>query len=56
VSSHDVKYYRQRAVTERELAQEAGRDEVRIIHEELAQRYEALAAQSELRPTLRIVS
>ena len=52
--SSDVEYYRQRASTERELAQDAQRADVAAIHEELARQYEALVNRSELRPTLRV--
>ena len=52
--SHDVEYYRSRAVAERGLALKADRREVAKVHEELAFQYEALVArvQSEARPWL----
>lgn len=52
--SNDTDYYRQRAATERAMAQAAGQRNVAEIHEELARQYEALVDQVELRPTLHI--
>ena len=54
MSHDDTSYYRQRAIAERALALAADRQNVREIHEELARQYDALVAQAELRPTLRI--
>ena len=54
MSSHDIEYYRQRAVDERAMALKAERRNVAAIHEELARQYQALVEQAELRPTLRI--
>jgi hypothetical protein len=51
MSNDDTSYYRQRAVTERAMALEANRQNVREIHEELARQYDALVARAELRPT-----
>ena len=56
MSSDDTSYYRQRAVDERAMALAADRQNVREIHEELARQYEALVEQSELRPTLSILT
>ena len=53
--SSDTKYYRARAITERELALATDRQDVAEIHGELARLYQALVNQAELRPTLRIV-
>ena len=52
--SSDVDYYRRRAITERQLAEDAERADVAAIHEELARQYQALVDRAELRPTLRI--
>lgn len=52
--SHNVDYYRARASEEHEPAKAAGREDVREIHEELAQQYEALIERAELRPILSI--
>lgn len=52
--SNDTDYYRQRAATERAMAQAASQRNVAEIHEELARQYEALVDQVELRPTLHI--
>ena len=43
--SDDTPYYRQRAIVERSRAEQASAPEVALIHERLAERYEALAAQ-----------
>ena len=53
--SSDTAYYRDRANTERRLALTADRQDVALIHEELARMYQALVDQKELRPTLRMV-
>lgn len=50
----DVRYYRERAETERARAEEATREDVAEIHLELALMYEALVEQDQLRPKLRI--
>lgn len=52
--SDDTEYYRQRAATERAMAQAASQSNVAEIHEELARQYEALVEQVELRPTFGI--
>jgi hypothetical protein len=54
MSSNDTKYYRQRAATERAMAQKSDRANVAAIHAELARQYQALADKAELRPALRI--
>lgn len=54
MSSHDIEYYRQRAVDERAMALKSERRNVAPIHEELARQYQALVEQAELRPTLHI--
>ena len=54
MSPNDIEYYRQRAIEERALASKSERRNVAEIHEELAQQYQALVDQAELRPTLRI--
>ena len=46
----DTAYYRQRAVTERAIARSGSRKVGAVIHEDLAQQYQALADQYELRP------
>ena len=54
MSSDDIAYYRQRAITERANAKLADRAYIAEIHEELARAYEALIEHEELRPTLSI--
>ena len=54
MSSEDIVYYRQRAVTERANAKLADRAYIAEIHEELARLYEALVEHEELRPTLSV--
>lgn len=54
MSSEDIVYYRQRAVTERANAKLADRAYIAEIHEELARLYEALIEHQELRPTLSV--
>lgn len=49
MSSNDTEYYRQRAITERELAKASTRSNVAAIHEELARQYDALVEHAELR-------
>ena len=53
--TEDLEYYRARAAAERALAQASENADVAAIHEELANQYEALVEQADLRPTLRIV-
>ncbi|HEY1143247.1 MAG TPA: hypothetical protein VGE68_04350 [Sphingomicrobium sp.] len=53
MSLDDIEYYRQRAATERALAESADRKIVAEIHAELARQYEALVEQAELRPAYR---
>lgn len=55
MSTKDLEYYRERAVTERARAKEARRQDVAAIHEELARQYEALVDRQDLRPPLRMV-
>ena len=50
MSSDDLKYYRQRAITERVNAKLADRADVAEIHEELARLYDALIEHETLRP------
>ncbi|MEO7239837.1 MAG: hypothetical protein ABIW16_00390 [Sphingomicrobium sp.] len=56
MSSDDTEYYRRRAIAELALALASERQDVAAIHEELARQYQALAEQTKLRPTLRIVT
>ena len=42
---HDADYYRARAIEQRGWARDAARDNVAVIHRELAQQYERLAEQ-----------
>ena len=48
-------FYRQRAATERSCAASAGSPEIARLHEQLAEKYEALVAEIEARPPLRLV-
>ena len=52
-SPDDMTYYRRRAATERVMAGLSQQREVREIHEELAQLYEALVERADLRPAER---
>ena len=54
MSSDDLNYYRQRAITERVNAKLASRADVAEIHEELARLYDALIEHETLRPVLSI--
>ena len=54
MSSDDLNYYRQRAITERVNAKLASRMDVAEIHEELARLYDALIEHETLRPVLSI--
>lgn len=54
MSSNETEYYRQRAITERAMAEKSERANVALIHAELARQYQALADKAELRPTLRV--
>ena len=56
MSAEDISYYRQRAETERELAQQSTRANVATIHQELARLYEALADEPAIRPKLGVPS
>ena len=57
VDAEDIKYFKQRALAERQLCDEAEDESVALIHENLAKRYERLAAGYDVdRPTLRIVT
>ena len=55
MKGEDAAYYSERAAAERRLAAMSENEDVAAIHEELARQYDALVAQAELRPTLRIV-
>lgn len=55
MSSDDIGYYRQRAITERVNAKRAERAEIAEIHEELARLYDALVEHEVLRPQFRPV-
>lgn len=50
----DTDYYRARAIEERAMALRSDRQNVALIHEELARLYQALVDRAELRSTLRI--
>jgi hypothetical protein len=52
---NDREYYRKRAATERALAVATSDPRVAPVHQELAERYEALVSEGK-RPTLRIVA
>jgi hypothetical protein len=52
---NDRDYFRKRAAIERALAEAASDPRVAPVHQELAERYEALVREGE-RPTLRIVA
>ena len=54
MASDDVDYYRARATEEREHALAADRQDVAAIHLELAQLYDALVTEPQLRPTLHL--
>ncbi len=54
MSSSDAEYYRSRATAERELARSSERQDVAAIHQELAELYQVMVDQAELRPKLRI--
>lgn len=53
MDEQDIEYYRQRAATELGMASEADRSDVAAIHQELAEQYQALVEQSELRKALK---
>jgi hypothetical protein len=53
MTSTDIAYYRQRAVTERALARTTRNSKVAAIHEELGRQYQALVDHAELRPLKR---
>ena len=55
MSSEDINYYRQRAITERLHAKLAQRAEIAEIHAELARLYDALVEHEVLRPRFRPV-
>lgn len=52
MTTQSTEYYRTRASEERERANDSTKEEVAVIHNELAKAYDALAAQPELRPEL----
>lgn len=54
MSAADVEYYRNRARAERELAKLSSKEDVALIHREMAQLYDALIMHETLRPTLSI--
>jgi hypothetical protein len=56
MNSADTDYYRARASEEREAAKRSSRNYIAEIHLELAESYEALAEQPELRSGLKVVS
>jgi hypothetical protein len=56
MSGNDTEYFRRRAVAERTLAARASNAAAAGIHNQLAERYEALANESWGRPTLRIAT
>jgi hypothetical protein len=48
MSFSDIEYYRQRANTERALAQSCRQSKVALVHEELARQYEELIERGAL--------
>jgi hypothetical protein len=52
---NDSQYFRERAAVERALAKAPGDPKVAAVHDELAERYEALVREGK-RPILRIVT
>ena len=56
MSESDTEYYLRRANEEREMTLKSARQDVAVIHEELARQYQALAAEKRLRPTLSLFS
>lgn len=54
MTGEDVEYYRERAESERSLAENADKANVAAIHAELARQYQALVDREDLRPVLRI--
>ena len=54
MSENNTEYYHRRAIEELTMALKTENREVAAIHEELARQYQALSAQTELRPTLRV--
>ena len=54
--SSDVDYYRQRAITERQLAGDAERADVAAIHEELARQYQPRGEARAFRVRVRLQS
>ena len=55
MSWSDIEYFRKRATIERALANATSDPKAAAIHNELAERYEALAKENK-RPTLHIAS
>jgi hypothetical protein len=53
-SSDNYTYYQQRAATERRHAQQAVDHSLARLHEQLAEAYEALVAEIEARPPLKL--
>lgn len=54
-SPDNYTYYRKRAAAERQHAQNAGDSIPAYLHEQLAEAYEALVAEIEARPPLKLV-
>jgi hypothetical protein len=52
----DSRYYRERALTERERATAISDPDLATVHHELARAYEAMASTGEARPKLTISS
>ena len=55
MTGNDIKYFRRRAAAERTLAVTASEPAVAAIHNQLAERYEALVRKAE-RPTLHLAA
>ena len=53
MSNSDKDYYRVRALEERDRAAAANEPNIAAIHRDLAEKYEALAKDVEVRPMLR---
>ena len=55
MSSNEIEYYLQRAITEREMAKAAKHPNAVAAHEEMSQRYDALV-EERMRPPLHIAA
>lgn len=55
MSGNDTEYFRKRAIAERSLAVTASDPAAAAIHNQLAERYEALVSEAK-RPTLHLVA